>query len=284
MNTDFTEVPLRHAMDITYDSFLKSAGELAELDWRKFRRRSARRHLEERLQELGLPDYGQYLEHLRVDTEEVLRLPDLMRVTVSRFFRERACWLELSEKVLPALLESREADEPIRAWSVGCCNGEEPYSLAILFLSNLYSSAKLRNRKVEILATDIDDKVLARARDGCYQKSSLREAPGEVVEHFFSLDRRGRCLHEDVKALIRFKKHNFMEDQLPLGMDLVLCRYLAFTYYRGERRRQAALRLWEAVKPGGALMTGRKESLGPGEAGLFEPWPETEVIYRKKTS
>jgi chemotaxis methyl-accepting protein methylase len=67
-------------------------------------------------------------------------------------------------------------------------------------------------------------------------------------------------------------------------MDLVLCRYLAFTYYRGQRKYRAAKTLWEAIRPSGALMIGRKDIMGPYERELFDPWPDTEVIFRKSCS
>jgi chemotaxis methyl-accepting protein methylase len=64
-------------------------------------------------------------------------------------------------------------------------------------------------------------------------------------------------------------------------MDLVLCRYLAFTYYRGERLLAATRRLWESIRPGGALMVGRKERLPESASALFEPWPDAAGFYRR---
>ncbi len=274
-------------MSTAYDSFLRSVAGLAEIDWRKFRRRSARHHLDSRLGQLGLPDYGEYLEYLRRDRNEVQRLPDLMRVTVSRFFRESVCWRELSEEVLPALLASMPAGKPLRAWSAGCCNGEEPYTLAMCFEtlgSQVHPEKVSGASRIEILATDIDDDVLARAHEGCYQKSSLREIPPELISRFFDLDPQGRglCLDERAKARVDFQRRNLMEDLPPTGMDLVLCRYLAFTYYRGARRARAAAKLHDSLNPGGALMIGCKERLLPTETGLFEPWPRTRAILRRK--
>jgi len=62
-------------------------------------------------------------------------------------------------------------------------------------------------------------------------------------------------------------------------MDLVLCRYLAFTYYRGERLLAATILLWEALRPGGVLMVGKKERLGEPE---FEKWQGCDGFYRRK--
>lgn len=257
---------------MTYDDFLKAVGKFLDLDWRKYRRRSARRHVEKRLRQLNISDYGQYLERLRSDSEEARNLPDLMRVTVSRFFREQECWWELAE-ILPDPLKNRDSEVPLKAWSIGCCNGEEPYSLAILFLWKFGTSMNAVNSGIDILATDIDKNVLERARAGCYENGTLREVPTNMLSRFFFRSGPRLCVDEIVRKPVRIEYHNFMKDPLPGGIDLVLCRYLAFTYYTGERRRQAAQRLWQAMKPGAVLMMGRKEGLGVQEEDLFECWP-----------
>jgi chemotaxis protein methyltransferase CheR len=74
-----------------------------------------------------------------------------------------------------------------------------------------------------------------------------------------------------------------MKDPLSGEMDLVLARYLPFTYYKGTRRHAAAQRLWLALRPGGALMIGCKEDLELPERDLFEPWPDTEGFFRRKS-
>lgn len=266
---------------MTYDDFLKETGKLLDLNWRKYRRRSARRHVEERLRELGLEDYSQYLERLRRDPEEAGRLPERMRVTVSRFFREKECWGELAEKVLPQLLKDRSQGTALRVWSIGCCNGEEPYSLAILLLSSF--AAHVNSNTFEILATDIDEEVLARAHEGCYENGSLREVPTGFLGRFFILKDHWHCVVGPARSMVRFERQNFMEDSLPpQEFDLVLCRYLAFTYYRGDRQYRAAQRLWSAIRPGGALMIGRKEELGLREEEFFEHWPGAGVTFRRK--
>lgn len=264
-----------------YDQFLKQAGPQLDLDWRKYRRRASRRHVEERIGQLSLAGYEEYLERLRTDPEEAGGLADLMRVTVSRFFRDRDCWRELAELVLPELLKNN-AGGPLRAWSIGCCGGEEPYSLTILFLSQSGQLAA-GNQHLKILATDIDGQVLARASRGCYDAGSLREVPPGLLEKFFREEKHRKCVNAPVKKPVTFLLHNFMEDALPPeGIDLLLCRYLAFTYYRGSRLRRAALRLHQALRPRGALMIGLKEQMR-GQQDLFEPWPGTSSVFRKKS-
>lgn len=263
----------------SFDEFLKGACGTLDLDWRKYRRRASRRNLHARMAELGIEDYDEYARLLQTSAGESGRFPDLIRVTVSRFFRERSCWLELADLVLPELLGDAEARGPLTAWSCGCCNGEEPYSLVMLAL---WRFPQTHGHPLQIMATDIDEQVLTRAEAGCYEDSALRELPEGMPRHFLIPEDNRKCVSDEVKKPVTFKRHNLMEDEPPKAMDLILCRYLPFTYYLGGRRLEAARRLWQALRPGGALMIGRKDRLGPGEMNLFEPWPGTEAVLRKR--
>jgi len=261
-----------------FDEFLKAACPPAALKWRKYRRRAARHRIDRRLASLGLADYADYLAWLRSHPDEAAALADRMRVTVSRFFRDRQSWQALAGKVLPKLLTERPDEEAFRAWCVGCCGGEEPYTLALLWHQELKDT--FSGRRLELLATDIDQASLARAQGRHYQEGSLRELPKQLKARCFRREGDGWRLAAEVSRLVQFRLHNFMLDELPAPMDLVCCRNLAFTYYRGERLQTAARRLWQALRPRGVLMIGARESL-TGTGQLFHPWPDAPGIYRK---
>jgi len=259
-----------------FDQFLKEVCPPLDLEWRKYRRRAARHRVEERMGELGLADYASYLERIRSDAGEAAGLAERMRITVSRFFRERERWETLRQIVLPRLLLEKGPDEPLRIWSAGCCGGEEPYTLALLWQEHFRN--RYPGRPVEILGTDIDAASLERARQAVYEPGSVREIPKPVLQRYFRRENRLWHLDERVKTLVRFAERDLMHSSPPHGMDLICCRYLVFTYYRGRRRFEAARRLWQALRPGGALMIARKEDLGAA-AELFEPWPEAEGVF-----
>lgn len=258
-----------------FDQFLKEACPPLNLEWRKYRRRAARHRVAARMEELGLADYAAYLERLRSDPAEAAGLAERMRITVSRFFREQERWEILGQTILPHLLRKKTADEPLRIWSVGCCGGEEPYTLALIWLENF------PDRPVVILGTDIDATSLERAKEGVYGPGSVREIPKPLLHRYFQKKDGLWHLDEKVKAMVHFTESELMHSPLPREMDLVCCRYLVFTYYRGSRRLEAARRLWQALRPDGALMIARKEDLGAA-AELFEPWAGAEGVFRKR--
>ncbi len=147
--------------DLDYDAFLKEA--CLDLAWRKYRRRAARRRVRDRINELGLADYQSYLNILRENGEEAARFPDRIRLTLSRFFREKERWEALASSGIPSLLE--ESPSPLfKVWSAGCCGGEEPYSLALLWRDQL--EGQYPGQPIVITATDIDEPSLQRPRKG----------------------------------------------------------------------------------------------------------------------
>ncbi|MCZ7662941.1 MAG: hypothetical protein M5U22_08435 [Thermoleophilia bacterium] len=278
-----------------YDDFLRHICPMLDLNWRKYRRRAARRGVQARIRELGLPGYAAYLDVLIADSAEARALPDRMLVTVSRFFRERDRWRILSERVLPVLaceaqragpsgigagFPGKDAQALVKAWSVGACGGEEPYTLSMVWLS--WEAGGRQDAAVDILATDIDPDSLERARTADYQGSSLREVPSAARDRWFrQIGPDSWHVTEAARRPVRFWRHHLLDDLPPPASDLILCRYLAFTYFIGDRRRRAVERLAAASRPGGALMVGAKEDPGGSLEGLFQPWPEAPGVYRR---
>jgi chemotaxis methyl-accepting protein methylase len=261
-----------------FDSFLRAACPPLDLQWRKYRRRAARHRVTARMNELGLKDFASYLSYLQDHPEESTSLADRMLVTVTRFFRDRACWERLAKEVLEPAVAA--GGKPFRAWSAGCCGGEEPYTLVLLWRSLVGS--RPGSRRLQVVATDIDGASLERAAEGRYTSGSLREVPDGLREKHFRKEGSFLVLDEGVISAVTLRHSNLMTDPVPEDQDLVLCRYLVFTYYRGEKRMAAARRLAASLRKGGILFTGRKEGLGVRERELFDPVAPEGGIYRKR--
>src|SRR5262249_55626720 len=138
--------------------------------------------LNERLRELGLPDIAAYRDRLEAHPQEWAVLDALCRITITRFHRDRGVFDHLRRVVLPGLAQraSKRAAEAVRCWSAGCASGEEPYTLRILWERGL--PAEHARAQLWIVATDIDARLLERAREGRYPASSLKELPRELLE------------------------------------------------------------------------------------------------------
>jgi chemotaxis protein methyltransferase CheR len=264
------------SMSREFDRFLRQVCPGLDLEWRKYRRKGARKRVVGRIRKLGLAGYDEYREYLLEHPEEAEGLAGLMLVTVSRFFRDRECWQDL----IHVLADSVKAggSKTIRALSAGSCGGEEPYSLAIAWKALL--EPEFANRTLEIVAIDLDEPSLARAREGLYAERTLREMDPRLREEWFEPAKGMLRLCPEIREMVAFRRADLMRDELGGPYDLVLCRYLFFTYYSGQRRRRAAERLWESLCPGGLLMIGAREELGQPELRLFEPVAGAKCLYR----
>lgn len=227
---------------------------------RPHHRRGLRRKLTRRLEALGLTGWEQYAARLEIDPAERGEFAALLGVTISRFWRNRAFWEHLAANVLPELCRGG-----LRAWSVGCASGEEPYSLAMLWRD------VCPGQPLFLLATDIDREVLRRAEQGLYPPGSLRELPPGLKGRWFRPERGGLRLAAAIRGMVTLRRHDVLREPLPpeaKSFGLILCRNLAFTYFGEAARREVAGRLVSALAPGGYLAIGRKERLPEGEFGL----------------
>jgi len=259
-----------------FETFLAEALPFFGLSPIALRRRNIRRRVTRRMESLGIHEFRAYLDLLhRSPSERELLLP-LLTVTISRFFRNRRVCEALTHHVLP-LFSMKE--NPVRAWSAGCASGEEPYTLRILW-------EELPGPKppLFILATDVDEACLGRAREGVYAESSLREVPRRITNAYFRKEEGRYRLREDVVRSVEFRSHDLLHDAFPGEFDLVLCRNAAFTYFDPTRRIATAEGLASALAPGGVLVIGRTEKLPPEAAAWFSLACGPEKIYRRHYS
>jgi chemotaxis protein methyltransferase CheR len=224
------------------------------------------------MEELGIHEFPRYLELLKRAPEEVAVLRSLLHVTITRFYRNRRVFDVLSGRVLPELAAR---GIPVRAWSAGCASGEEAYSVRIAW-------EELPGGKppLVLLATDIDPVSLARASEGIYGESSLREMPRDLREKYFSREGGAFRIREDVKAGAEFRRHDLLSGIPPGKFDLILCRNAVFTYFGADSRVAAARAFSSALFPGGWLVLGRTEKLPPEAGPYFQPAYPAEKIYR----
>ena len=109
--------------------------------------------------------------------------------------------------------------KPLRIWSAACSTGDEPYSLAMVLSDFLPLS------QVQILATDMDAEVLAKAKAGCYTGQSIKGLPQRYRDKFLEKDEHGIYrVSNKLKSCISFKQHNLLKDGYPQRVHLIVCR------------------------------------------------------------
>ena len=260
--------------------FLQWALPHLHMHWPGFRkvRGQVCKRIGRRLEELDLPDLGNYRIYLVNNPLEWHILDSLCRITVSRFYRDRYVYDFLHSHVFPRLIENacRTGVKTLSCWCIGAASGEEPYSVSLLWeLSGL----EKKGTELTILATEIDQHMINRARNGCYPASSFRELPPELGSGAFTLKNRRFCLKERYRKQVQFLQQDIRNEAPASSFDLILCRNLVFTYFSKELQEEIARKILRRLKPGGGFVIGSHEELPAGLHGML-PWLPGRAIYR----
>jgi chemotaxis protein methyltransferase CheR len=264
-------------------AFLQWALPRLKRPWAGFRkvRKQLCRRIERRRQALALADAAAYRAWLENHPDEWAQLDALCPITISCFYRDTAMWERLTSEVLPALARRALARgaRALRAASIGCASGEEPYTLALAW--QFAVAPLVPALPLAVTATDVVQAMLARAESACYPAGSLRLLPAAWRERGFERVGERWCLRERFREGVTFLRQDLREAWPEGRFDLMLCRNLAFTYFDLPTQRDLLARMLAHLEPGGALVIGRRERLPEGAAGL-ESWPgaERQGIYR----
>ena len=263
-------------------AFLQWALPRLGLRWPGFRkvRGQVCKRLRRRMEALGLTSLAAYRAHLEEDPKEWRSLDELCRITISRFYRDHGVFDHLRREILPQLCRSLEdaGEHRLRCLSLGCCGGEEPYTLTLIWRHDL--AERFPELTMEIVATDSDTASLSRAESGCYSAGSLKDLPAEWRSSAFD-EREGLfCLRPEFHTAVRFQLQDMRRELPPGPFHLVLCRNLAFTYFDEVGQRKAVKNLAARMTRGGILLLGKHEQL-PADSREFETLSAHLAIYRR---
>lgn len=259
--------------DFECTEFLRWALPRLHRRWDGFRKVRAQvcKRMDRRCRTLGLAGPRAYRDYLERHPAEWGRLDRLCPVTISCFYRDKAVFDFIGRVLLPRLAQAPE----LRALSIGCASGEEPYTLSLAW--HFLVAPTRRDTALHIVATDVLPEMLERARAACYPASSLKLLPAAWRDPAFKSVAGRYCLRAPYREGIEFVQQD-VRAALPEGMfSLILCRNLVFTYFDEDTQREILARLLDRLAPGGALIIGRREILPPGSPGLT-PWPGAEKL------
>ena len=211
-----------------------------------------------RAEELGCDSLLDYYYLLRYDDEcdrEMDSLIDLLVVPETYFFRE---FDALKVAVRDLLVSKVEAGERPRIWCAACATGEEPLTVAMLL-----AEANALG-KVDLVASDVSYRMLARAKAGEFGSRSVRSIPEQrLVTRFIERTEKSYRVKEDLGAAIDFRRVNLVDERsiTALGLfDVVLCRNVLI-YFKDETAARVLSSIRKVLQPDGALFVGTAESL-----------------------
>ncbi len=212
--------------------------------------------LSRRLRETGYTSFREYLGWLeKSDGPEWQEFINALTTNLTSFFREAHHF-----EILAALLKAGKSGSGWRIWCSAASTGEEPYSLAITASENLP-----RGAPVEIVASDIDSKVLATAEQGVYRLEGAKGLNQEQLRRFFlkgSNSNQGLMrARPELRSMIRFIQLNLIQDGWPFKepFDVVFCRNVMI-YFDGPTQRKVLERIHRVMRPGASLFVGHSEN------------------------
>lgn len=249
------------------------------LDLGQYKEKCLKRRIDVRLRATGAHTYLDYMAVLKKDPLEYDRLFDTLTINVTNFFRDRSTYRVIADKVIPELISSKkeEGKKIIRVWSAACASGEEPYSMAILFREKL--GDKIDDFLISIHATDIDKPSLEKAKRAEYEAGAVSEVDGKILRRYFNRNLKYN-LKEEIKQMVRFKRHDLISDGPLAHLDIILCRNVLIYFSRYQQIRLFD-KFYKALNEGGYLILGKTESLAGKPEGLFQPVSIKEKIYQK---
>jgi chemotaxis protein methyltransferase CheR len=264
-------------------SFLQWALPRLQMRWPGFKkvRGQVCKRLARRLDELELTDLKRYRMYLEDNPLEWHILDSLCRITISRFYRDKGIYDSLCSHILPKLTENalRQGNKNLSCWCIGSASGEEPYSVSLLWD---LSGVNDQGLDLNILATEVDQLMINRARNGCYPASSLREMPIDLITQAFFRKKELFCIKKQYKERVQFMQQDIRNTLPDSTFNLILCRNLVFTYFSRELQKEIINKIILCLKPGGALIIGSHEKLPGIVPGLSSLYPG-QTIYRRET-
>lgn len=264
MNTHYIK-----SSDLTDQEFLlfqKYVYDKVGIDVEDHKKGLLRNRLKKRLKALGISSYRAYYEFLRRNNDDELGyFISAVTTNVTSFFREPKQWAFLKDN-LRGYIEQK-GDERLNIWSAGCASGEEPYTISI-FLRELLGT-RYDFGKISILATDISEKALGKAKTGKYLRSSITGlSSGQLSTYFIKEIENGETVYsvaDFVRESIRFKLFNlvygnFMCVSPVKDFDMVFCRNVMI-YFDQAVRNALIDKFISRLAKGGYLLVGHSESL-----------------------
>ncbi|HYA31932.1 MAG TPA: protein-glutamate O-methyltransferase CheR, partial [Thermodesulfovibrionales bacterium] len=240
------------------------------------------RRLSRRLKLHHLGDFRDYYRLLLYDKrkeDELTAAIEVLTVNETFFFREKNQLKAFSDEILPEIGETNREKKKIRIWSAGCSTGEEPYTIAMLILE--YGG--LYGWDIEILGSDINQRVLTTARRGIYRKNSFRTAEPSLIRKYFKEEDGSFLISEDVKRLVSFSCLNLLDPfkvRFMGQMDVIFCRNVLI-YFDHPARKKVVENFHSNLVEGGYLLLGHAESLVNISTSFALRHLKNDMVYQK---
>lgn len=218
---------------------------------------------------VGIKSLEEYTRVIKNDSVQRQKFLDFITINVTEFFRNPELFVELEKQISNELLP---VNRNLKIWSAACSIGCEPYTLAMI----LNRIAPVGNHT--ILATDIDNTILSKAKIGEYTKNEMKSVSSSDMSKYFLQKDDKYYIDDKIKNMVTFKKHDLILDKYETGFDLIVCRNVVI-YFNNDVKQEIYKKFSDSLKKGGLLFVGATESIYNYRDYGFEK--ASTFIYKK---
>ncbi len=250
--------------DLQFDRLRKIIYERSGIHFAQLKKYVLESRLTRRLTELEMDNFDQYLMFLTVGPyreDEFQEMFNRITINETSFFRNEPQLAVFEQQVLPRLLEARKSSRRLRFWSAACSSGEEPYTLAIQLHRTL--GLRLADWNIEILGTDISEKVLSSAQLGRFAHYSVRSVNPLVLNRYFKESAGFYQLDPTVQRMVRFELLNLKDGAAARRFgtfDVIFCRNVMI-YFDDPMKTHCAKTFHNQLANDGVLFIGHSETM-----------------------
>lgn len=228
--------------------------------------------------QLGLKGLSELIQAARAGDETLtVAIVEAMTTNETLFFRDSSPFTHLRQLIFPALLKARSAERSLRIWCAAASSGQEPYSVAMIIDE---MASQFAGWRIDILATDISNEILEKARLGVYSQFEVqRGLPVTLLLKHFSQDGDRWRISEQIRRMVTFRQHNLIAPGATLGtFDVIFCRNILI-YFDTATKSQVFSLLSKSIRSDGYLVLGAAETI-MGLTDSFSTDRENRGLYR----
>jgi two-component system CheB/CheR fusion protein len=248
-------------------------------DFSQYKKNTILRRVQRRMVITQINEMEGYVRYLQTNPAEVETLFREFLIGVTNFFRDPKAFDALRDQVIPHLFEREPSSGPVRVWVPACSTGEEAYSLAIL-LQEQADSLK-QGHKVQVFATDIDDRAIEKARSGLYLESIAADMSQGQLAQFFTRENGTYRIRKNIRDLVVFAKQDIIKDPPFSKVDMISCRNLLI-YMEPKLQKKLMPMFYYALNRDGYLFLGTSETIGEF-VDLFSIVDKKWKLYRRRS-
>ena len=240
-------------MAYEYEQFKRDVYELTDINLDLYKERQMKRRIESLIARKGYDGFESFYKGMKQDEALLHTFVSYLTINVSQFYRNPQQWINFEGEMVPYL--RKQYGDTLTIWSAACSTGDEPYTIAMIL------SEYIPLDKIRIIASDIDEEVLAFAKKGIYPEKSLTDLPERFLSKYFTkIDDFHYEINKQIKSCVEFKKHNLLKDKYFSNINMIVCRNVVI-YFTDEAKDDVYRKFHESLRDKGILFIGSTEQI-----------------------